>query len=129
MKRATLFLLILSTIFYFLSCSKDESGTLPSVFTVDEIDVTETTAQINGLIISNDDLKIKDMGVCWDLEPDPTTSNSKITIVPSINSGDTLEFHAIITGLITKTTYYFRVYATNTVGTAYSECSMLCTCK
>ncbi|MCL2510847.1 MAG: Ig-like domain-containing protein [Bacteroidales bacterium] len=48
-------------------------------------------------------------GVCWSTTPNPTIDDDK-----TINSGT-------INDLIKGTTYYIRAYATNAVGTAYSD--------
>jgi hypothetical protein len=129
MKRISFVLLFLLISFYFMSCNKVDSDTLPIVTTIVPIDITETTIQMGGIIISTCNLKIMEYGACWDSLPDPSISDSKIILVPEISCGDTLEFEAIITGLISKTDYYVRAYAINCVGTAYGESLLICTCK
>jgi hypothetical protein len=117
------------TIFFFLSCNKEELGTLPTVITIAPIDITETTIQIGGIIICKGALNITEMGACWDSEGHPGLSDSKIATVPSLTAGDTIKFNGLITGLTTKTTYYVRAYAINAAGTAFGECLKVCTCK
>ena len=60
---------------------------------------------------------ITDKGLCWSkTNPNPTTSNSKA----SAGSGNTA-FTVKMAGLTPNTTYYVRAYATNAVGTGYSD--------
>ena len=55
-------------------------------------------------------------GVCWSTEENPTVADSHTT-----QSGVVGTFETEIAGLTPGITYYIRSYATNTVGTAYSN--------
>ena len=122
-------LFFLLTIFYSLSCNKEDPKGLPEVITITPENLTETSARVGGIIISHKNLKISELGVCWGLKKNPTLSNSKITTIPSFTARDTIEFKAIITGLVIETNYFYRAYAMNIAGTVYGKCIMLCTCK
>lgn len=56
-------------------------------------------------------------GICWGTSINPTIEINNKTVDGS-GLGD---FKSIINNLQPKTTYYFRAYATNSVGTAYSD--------
>jgi hypothetical protein len=55
-------------------------------------------------------------GVCWSVNPNPTTEDHH-----SSDGGGIGEFSIEMTGLVPNTKYYVRAYATNELGTAYSE--------
>ena len=59
---------------------------------------------------------ITERGVCWSTSTNPTIMDSKASDATLSGS-----FTNTITGLSPNTTYYARVYATNGVGTFYSE--------
>lgn len=59
---------------------------------------------------------VTERGICWNTSPDPTVSG------PHFSGGSgTGVFTAKANGLTPGITYYFRAYATNSVGTAYGE--------
>jgi len=79
--------------------------------------LTATTATSSTIITEidsdgNDSITVR--GVCWGTVQNPTVDNTKSTDGKGIGS-----FTSIITGLTPSATYYFRAYATNSVGTAY----------
>ena len=74
-----------------------------------------TTATGGGTISSNGGATITVSGICWSTSQNPTTSNSKTT-----NGTSSGAFTSNLTGLISKTTYYVRAYATNSAGTSYA---------
>ena len=53
-------------------------------------------------------------GICWSKTPNPTINNNKITEASTT-------FSTLIENLNPDTTYYFRVFATTSSGTTYSE--------
>ncbi len=55
-------------------------------------------------------------GVCWSLNQNPSLAD-----LHSTEGSGTGNFNSQITGLSPCTTYYFRAYATNSVGTSYGE--------
>lgn len=57
-------------------------------------------------------------GICWSTNPSPTIADSKNTYGGPAGSGG---FSISMIGLIPVTTYYFRAYATNSMGTAYGN--------
>lgn len=86
----------------------------PSLTTTAITNVTESSATSGGNITNDGGLNVTARGVCWSTSQNPTTSNSK-----TIDGSDVGSFVSSITGLASKTTYYVRAYATNSLGTSY----------
>ena len=59
--------------------------------------------------------EVMEHGVCWGTAPSPSLSGNHLA-----GGAGTGEFSVEMTDLQPSTTYYVRVYATNSVGTAYS---------
>lgn len=89
---------------------------LASVSTYDFKNMTSNSVICGGYINSDGGATITECGVCYGTNHDPTIDNSKITM--SKSTGD---FSDKIIGLTPNTTYYFRAYAINSVGTAYGN--------
>jgi hypothetical protein len=58
---------------------------------------------------------ITDRGLCWSTNPNPTISNSHVSL-----GGGSGSISASLTSLSPGVTYYVRAYATNAGGTTYS---------
>ncbi|MBW6500053.1 MAG: hypothetical protein K0B05_01560 [Bacteroidales bacterium] len=78
--------------------------------------ITTNSAVSGGNVTSDGGAEVTARGVCWNTLPNPTTSNFKTT-----NGSGTGSFVSNLTGLQPGTTYYVRAYATNSVGTTYSN--------
>lgn len=74
------------------------------------------SATSGGSITSDGGATITIRGVCWGLNLNPSTTDTKTTdgTGPGI-------FVSNLTGLISGTNYHMRAYATNNVGTAYGQ--------
>jgi len=90
----------------------------PTVTTQAATAVSDTTTTGNGNIIADGGVSITQHGVCWKLGSDPVDIASA--------DGNTTEgagaegaFDSGMTGLTVSSTYYYRAYATNSVGTSY----------
>jgi len=100
------------------SCNKDD---VPEIFapsvtsetTIGDVEVTYTTIKIKGSVSSDGGSEITARGVCWSTNPNPTIADDKTTETSNM-------FTSTISNLVANTTYYFRVYATNSVGTSYA---------
>jgi hypothetical protein len=122
MKNKLPLVFLLSLTFYALisivGCSKngDTTPTLPilSINTITNISTTSST--INVKFTSNGNSQITESGVCYATTWNPEITKSKV--VKTLQSGT---FSCLLTGLLPETTYYVRAYATNGVGTAYSN--------
>ena len=89
--------------------------TAPTVNTPTKTSITLTTATLGGNVSSDGGAAITERGVCWSTSANPTTSNSKNT-----SAGTTGVFTVSATGLTSGTTYHYRAYAINSIGTSYS---------
>ena len=87
---------------------------IPTVGTNAATSVTSTTASCGGNVTLDNGAAVTARGVCWSTSQNPTTSNSKTS-----DSSGTGIFTSTITGLTPNTTYYFKAYAINSVGTGY----------
>ena len=74
------------------------------------------SATTGGNISSDGGSTITARGICFSTTPNPTTTSSTI-----MGGGGTGSFVSNITGLTSGTTYYVRVYATNSIGTYYGN--------
>jgi uncharacterized protein (TIGR02145 family) len=100
----------------------EEAATLPTV-TVDQgpSSMTSTTATVSGHVLDNGTSPVTERGFCWDTSDNPTTGDSKL-----VAGSGTGAFSGTITGL-TPDTYYYRAYAINAAGIAYSDTSIIFT--
>lgn len=103
--------LLFGSSFLLHSCKKEE---LPVLSTSSITNITSNSATGGGNITSDGNAEVTSRGVCWSLEPNPTTKDSKTVD----NAGDG-QFVSNISGLNAGTTYHVRAYATNSAGTAY----------
>ena len=90
--------------------------TLPIVVTANAIEVTETSAKVEGFIPDDGNASIMDKGIVYSTNHNPTTNDDKV----SLGSGSGA-FTCILLDLQPNTTYYARAYATNSKGTAYGN--------
>ena len=96
---------------FFASCL----GNVPTVVAT-ATDIAATTATFSGEVTAEGSAAVTARGVCWSSTPHPTIANLHTT--DSLGMG---AFTSTITDLTPNTTYYARTYATNEVGTAYSD--------
>jgi len=88
----------------------------PMVSTVQATDISLGSVKIGGIVLSDGNVPVTDRGIVWSTDEYPTVdSNAGIS-----NEGTgTGEFTSYITGLSAETTYYYRSFATNIMGTSY----------
>lgn len=89
---------------------------LPKLTTTTPSSVTSNSVSSGGNITDDGGAPVTARGVCWSTNQNPTITDSKTT--DATGSGI---FTSLITGLTQVTTYYFRSYATNNIGTAYGN--------
>ena len=94
----------------------------PTVTLTGVTSITKTTAISGGLVVSDGNSTVTAIGVCWSTNIDPTTGDTK-----TIDGSGTGVFTSNLSGLTPGTIYYIRAYATNSVGTAYSDNYMFTT--
>lgn len=101
---------------YSVRCLMDGLTLLPSVITNAVSDITSSTATSGGNVTNDGGAPVIARGVCWSINPNPTTANSK-----TIDGNGTGNFTSRLTILVANTTFYMRAYATNNVGTNYGD--------
>ena len=88
----------------------------PTVTTQAASSISTTTATGNGSIVDLGSFDPTQHGVCWNTSGGPTVADAKTEEGPVAATG---AFTSGITGLSAGTTYHYRAYATNSVGTSY----------
>jgi hypothetical protein len=92
-----------------------QSG-LPTVTTTTATNITATSAVAGGAVATDGGYPVIRRGVCYGTTSQPTVSGLHTT-----DGAGTGTFVSQLTGLTPGTTYYYRAYATNGVGTVYGE--------
>lgn len=87
---------------------------LPSVTTSQVSNITSTSATAGGTVVSDSGFPVVRRGICYSTTPLPTTSAPHTT--DGVGLGN---YVSQMTNLLPATTYYYRAYATNGVGTVY----------
>jgi uncharacterized protein (TIGR02145 family) len=104
---------------YSVRCIRDEyTQSVPEVETDSVQNITSSSAEAEGEILSLGSSAVIQHGHCWSSDPDPTTEDLKTELGPASMTGS---FTSYLTGLDTATTYYVRAYATNNEGIAYGN--------
>jgi hypothetical protein len=123
MKRNCFFQILLVTGIVLLivtACKKkvtDQFLTEPTVVAFSARSITSTSAVIDVSVTNDGGQTIAERGICWTTMGTPTISGHKIVD----GTGSVGDFTATMTDLTPVTTYYYRAYATNSIGTAYSS--------
>ena len=91
------------------------SGPPPTVTTTGSSAITVNSATASGDVTPVSSA-VTESGICWSLAANPTTADSHTATSPVVSSGP---FNINITGLAAATTYHYRAYAINGVGTSY----------
>jgi hypothetical protein len=94
------------------------SPTVATVYNGLASNITHNTAQVLAALTSLGGAAITQHGHCWSTSPDPDVADSKTTLGAT---NELKSFTSNITGLSANTTYYVKAYATNAVGSAYSD--------
>jgi uncharacterized membrane protein (UPF0136 family) len=88
---------------------------LPELTTKLATDITANTATTGGEITLDGGALITERGVSYGTSPDPTILNASKTI----DGGGIGTFTSALAGLAGNMQYYYRAYATNSMGTSY----------
>ncbi len=91
---------------------------VPSVTTSSVSSVSYTTATLNGSITNNGGYDASQSGFAYSTDPNLVTGVSTSTL--GAETGDA-SFSQNLTGLTPGTAYYFRAYATNSIGTGFGS--------
>lgn len=90
---------------------------VPYIYTVGFSSITSVSMNASGNVLSDGGAQVVERGFCWGTEQDPTLQDPHVVA----NGQGEGPFEAVISGLKCSTNYYFRAYATNSVGTGYGE--------
>ena len=88
----------------------------PTVNTASVSDITATTAQSGGEVVSDGGADVTSRGVCWSTNQNPTINDNRTS-----NGNGVGTFVSTMSDLTPNTTYYVRAYATNSAGTSYGK--------
>ena len=86
----------------------------PTVTTTAASSISSTTASSGGNVTSAGTASVTERGVCYGTTTAPTISGTKTS-----DGTGTGTFTSSISGLTAQTLYYYRAFATNSVGTSY----------
>ncbi|MBR5983967.1 MAG: hypothetical protein IK025_09675 [Bacteroidales bacterium] len=92
----------------------ETTGSMPSVTTGTASNITSTGATLNGNVTSDGGVTVTARGFIYGISAD----NLSQTAQSGSGSGS---FNKTLTDLSPSTTYYYKAYATNNLGTAYGE--------
>ncbi|WP_396217293.1 FISUMP domain-containing protein [Flavobacterium sp.] len=90
------------------------SAQLPQLTTTTATGITPFAATSGGTITGDGGFSIISKGVAWSTSPNPTINDNFTN-----NGSGATSFQSVLTNLLPGTSYYYRAYATNTVGTGY----------
>ena len=76
----------------------------------------QNSAEVNCLISNNGGSEVTARGVCWSTSDNPSIADNKTN-----NGTGVGNFTVQISNLAASSTYYVRAYATNSIGTSYSN--------
>lgn len=93
-------------------------ATLPTLSLSNPSNITQSGANFSITNINDGGSNITSRGIVWDVTPNPTINLSNI--IQNGFSGNT-NFSSSLSSLNFNTTYYVRAFATNALGTSYSN--------
>jgi len=97
-------------------CIKGVYNELPTIGTIQVTSLSSSTAISGGNIYNDGGSPVTARGICYSTSMLPTLANS------FTNDGSGIGVYSSnLTGLIDKTRYYVRAYATNSLGTSYGN--------
>ncbi len=95
---------------------------LPTLTTTTAIStITATTAASGGNVTSSGNDLLTAKGICWSTSSIPSNQDISLLSTKTSNGTATGTYVSALTGLTPNTLYYVRAYATNSVGTVYSN--------
>ncbi|MCB8998783.1 MAG: fibrobacter succinogenes major paralogous domain-containing protein [Bacteroidales bacterium] len=101
-------------LFVHAGCKKEDIPGPPIVVTSGFSDFSLTSITAEGKLKSENGKPVSELGIVWSLSENPDIYANKI-----VASATTGSFSIVIGGLQPNTKYYFRAFATNSLGTAY----------
>lgn len=136
--RKKLYFFYLFTIFLTQSCSKEEVTPTPNptptptppqiTLTLPKIslstnalvtDISPFQGKLFYIVSDYGGTKINENGICWSTNSNPTVNDKKN--IDSLPLSVSTSILGVMSNLLPKTKYYVRAFATNSVGTSYSN--------
>ncbi len=99
-------------------CKPQLSNDMPLLKTLPATNLTANSLTIGGQISSDGGAPVIARGVCWSTKVNPTILNKDSLTTDGTGIGS---FTSIVAKLKPGIAYYFKAYATNSVGTAYGN--------
>lgn len=96
--------------------------TVANVITSNVTAISNTSATLAGSVTADGGATVTERGIVLATTVNPTTANTKVNIGSGLGN-----FSQNITALTPNTTYYYRAYAINSVGTSYGVDSVFTT--
>ncbi|MFW6223028.1 MAG: S8 family serine peptidase, partial [Bacteroidota bacterium] len=90
----------------------------PNVENIDIEIISPTSIIVKGNVIDEGESEVIERGVVWSTSPNPSIENNEGNVTAGSGTG---EFSAQITNLEIDKEYYIRIYATNSLATAYGN--------
>lgn len=97
---------------------KQAVTSVPTLYVTNPTNITKTSVKLHAMLSSIGNSQVTQHGFCYGKNHNPTTSDQTVPLGMTTTTGP---FSADVIGLEQNTTYYFRAFATNNAGTAYSE--------
>ena len=115
--QSKIILIVITAFVLIISCTNefDYGKLVNAVKTVEFSNVTQTTADVSGNVITDNGASLSARGICYGTSNNPTISGMKKVFDTSTLGNYTCR----LDNLSPSTTYYARAYATNSYGTAY----------
>lgn len=102
------------------SCKKQDENTatttVPVLLTKNASGITNSTAEVGGVITGNGGTSITERGVCYSTSANPTVIDN--TETSELGTGT---YELTLTELNPATEYYYKAYAINSVGIGYGD--------
>ena len=98
-----------------------DGNSIPTLSVQSVSDITATSATLNGTIVSTGGANVTEHGFQYGDQENTFDTTSIIPLTDPTDGDGTGAYQSMITGLTCGTTYYYRFYAINEVGTGYSD--------
>jgi len=90
----------------------------PTVITATASNISDNSANAGGTVTNDGNALVTKRGVCWDVTNNPTLESN---LGFSEDGTGTGSFVSVLNSLTERTKYYYRAFASNSVGTGYGE--------
>lgn len=88
----------------------------PTVITGEVTNIGQTSAMVEGEVVTDGNSEVTDRGICWSTSSDPTIEDTYLSNGTGIGT-----YSVEMSGLQPGTTYHVRAYAINSIDIAYGE--------